>query len=173
MVRIKGLTSKPELNGCRGFVDAFLPESERYRVVVPGVPKQADNTHSVMASVLALKPENLDMAASGTASPSGPMSNDLKHRDAFEPPARAAVITTDLMSRIAVAEDDGVSPSGEHLDLMGRIAVAEQDANEPEHRRGHCATTTHEATIRSDAPQATPSRRSGWSQWCKERGAEV
>jgi len=38
MVRIKGLQSKPELNGRYGFVDDFLRESERYRVLIPGRP---------------------------------------------------------------------------------------------------------------------------------------
>jgi len=38
LVQIKDLTSKPELNGRYGFADAFLRETERYRVLVPDRP---------------------------------------------------------------------------------------------------------------------------------------
>jgi len=52
IVKIKGLESKPELNGRYGFVDEFLRENERYRVFVPDVPGTA--------MTMALKPANLE-----------------------------------------------------------------------------------------------------------------
>ena len=54
MVQIKGLQSKPELNGRYGFVDEFLRENERYRVFVPDRPG--------IAQALALKSDNLEKA---------------------------------------------------------------------------------------------------------------
>lgn len=56
MVRLKGLESKPELNGRFAFVDEFLRDSERYRVFVP------DRPGNVM--VLALKSANLERVES-------------------------------------------------------------------------------------------------------------
>lgn len=51
MVRIDGLESKPELNGRYGYVDAFLRENERYRVLIPEQPG--------LGTALALKSANL------------------------------------------------------------------------------------------------------------------
>lgn len=56
MVQIKGLESKPELNGRYGFVDEFLRENERYRVFLPDMPGKA--------LALALKAQNLERVTS-------------------------------------------------------------------------------------------------------------
>lgn len=58
MVQIKGLQSKPELNGRYGFVDEFLRENERYRIFVPDRPG--------VAQALALKSDNLEKVSSVT-----------------------------------------------------------------------------------------------------------
>jgi len=61
MVRIKDLTSKPELNGRYGLVDAFLRETERYRVLVPDRPGSGH--------ALSLKSANLDRVEETSAEP--------------------------------------------------------------------------------------------------------
>lgn len=56
MVRLKGLVSKPELNGRYALVDEFLRENERYRVFLPDSPGEG--------LALALKSENLERVES-------------------------------------------------------------------------------------------------------------
>jgi len=64
MVRIKDLTSKPELNGRYGYVDAFLRETERYRVLVPDSPG--------VGQALALKSANLERVEETRGMPIAP-----------------------------------------------------------------------------------------------------
>lgn len=84
MVRIKDLTSKPELNGRYGFVDAFLRENERYRVLVPDSPG--------VGQTLALKSANLDRVEETRGQPiKAPKPEEPKRRSqSAKPTARPA-----------------------------------------------------------------------------------
>ncbi|CAE7296861.1 unnamed protein product [Symbiodinium sp. CCMP2456] len=88
LVQLKGLQSKPELNGRYGFVDEFLRENERYRIFVPDKPGVALN--------MALKSENLEKVSGTpgakpvTAAPVSSGSSPLpaSGKPAYAPPAR-------------------------------------------------------------------------------------
>jgi len=80
LVQLKGLQSRPELNGRYGFVDEFLRENERYRIFVPDKPGTALN--------MALKSENLEKVS---AAPNAkPVSNGAAGPPASAPAAKFA-----------------------------------------------------------------------------------
>lgn len=110
LVRIHDLVSRPELNGRYGYADAFLRETERYRVFIPDKPGRAfsialkaDNLEKVDAArdAVPVKDEPAAKAlpsgnkasakappaksASGTAAPAATTKASSK---AFDPPAR-------------------------------------------------------------------------------------
>jgi len=80
MVRIKDLSSKPELNGRYGFVDAFLRETERYRVLIP--------EHPGSGQALALKSANLERVEDTHGRPVRPPAPEPKRRAASAKAAR-------------------------------------------------------------------------------------
>jgi len=120
MVQLKGLQSKPELNGRYAFVDEFLRENERYRVFVPDVPGTG--------LALALKSENLEKVSAVHAKPVAPPSPSASS----QPKAKASTPKAKF-SPAARPEPAAVASSGRQLhrkqdaedNLMSRISAAE------------------------------------------------
>jgi hypothetical protein len=154
-VLVKGLQSKPELNGRYGFVDEFLRESERYRILLPDRPG--------VGLVLALKSENLEKVTSFAgavpikiqapatkaeavkppvpktkAKPASSANANSKSSTGFGPPDRAAHEKPQESSLLGEADDEDPladifgprleeSTKREGSDLMTRIFAAECD----------------------------------------------
>jgi len=114
MVRIKGLQSKPELNGRYAFVDEFLRENERYRVLIPDKPGtgmalalKSENLEKVGDTNDARPVEDLPKTPQLKAPSPKPSPVATKPTASKQPTANAAPQTTPKSTRASVRKESG------------------------------------------------------------------